>query len=99
MLAALAKTSALEMPENVAALLPKIRRKPIPLARNGKTAAVLVSIREYREIQKTLEFLSNYDGELTEKDERRLAREVAESRKEKPIGEKESEKLLNRILR
>ena len=37
-------SAAIEMPESLAALLPKVRRKPLPLSRKGKTAALLVSV-------------------------------------------------------
>ncbi len=47
--------SVLEMPQNIAALLPKVRRKPLSLARNGKTVAVLISARTYDDFEEIIE--------------------------------------------
>ncbi|MBE8158939.1 MAG: hypothetical protein HAW59_06075 [Betaproteobacteria bacterium] len=93
-----ANVSAPEMPEEIAALLPRVRRKPLPLARNGKTAAVLINIREYQKMADAVEFLSNYDGELSPAEERELIRQVEEARKEPPLGVEESRKLMESVL-
>ena len=47
-------SAAIEMPESLAALLPKVRRKPLPLSRKGKTAALLVSVREYQKLRQAV---------------------------------------------
>lgn len=95
--AATAKISAApEMPESLAALLPKIRRKPLALARNGKTAAVVMSAGQYKKIE---EFMSNYDGELPPEEEAYWAKRADKARKSGFIGAAESQKLTESVLR
>ena len=47
-------SAAIEIPESLAALLPKVRRKPLPLSRKGKTAALLVSVHEYQKLRQAV---------------------------------------------
>lgn len=94
--AATAKVSpAPEMPESLAALLPKIRRKPLALARNGKTAAVVMSAGQYKKIE---EILSNYDGELSPAEERKIFRQIEKNRKKAPLSVEESRQLMESVL-
>ena len=92
MSATIAKTAvAPEMPESVVALLPKVRRKPLYLARNGKTAAVLMSAREYQRLAKLV-------NEMLEAEEDSYwAKIINESPDDEYLSVEESEKLLNRI--
>ena len=84
-------SAAIEMPESLAALLPKVRRKPLPLSRKGKTAALLVSVHEYQKLRQAADML---DDPMTPAAERALAAEADKAMKEKPLSAKESAKFL-----
>ena len=84
-----ARSVAVEMPKNVAALLPKVRRKPVPLSHNGKTAAVLVSAREYEKMKAAI-------AEMEEEEEDRYwlaeVQKVREEAKRNPHTESIAER-------
>ena len=82
----------LEMPKNIAALLPKARGKPLPLAQNGKTAAVLMSVRAY----KIMAALAEEAAEL-EEDRYWAARADKIVETETPLGVEESQKFMDEM--
>ena len=86
-------STAIEMPESLAALLPKVRRKPLPLSRKGKTAALLVSVHEYQKLRQAADMLED-DDPMTPAAERALAAEADKAMAEKPLSAKESAKFL-----
>ena len=70
------KTRALtEMPDSLSPLLAKARRRPVTLSRNGKAVAVLISTREYEELQRAAQaHISDHEDPLSPEEERMLAK-------------------------
>ena len=82
---------AQNMPEALLSLLPKARRGPVPLAKNGKTAAFLVSARDYHKMVA----LANMTDE---EEDRCWAQLIDEQPVEKPISREASRKLTEAML-
>ena len=59
---------SVKMPDSLVALLPKARRRPVALSRNGKTAAFLVGARKYQDMQTVTKAYSRLE-ELTREEE------------------------------
>ena len=57
-----------KMPDSLVGLLPKARRRPMALSRNGKTAAFLIGARKYEDIQTVMHAYSRLQ-ELTREEE------------------------------
>ena len=81
---------AQNMPEALLSLLPKARRGPVPLAKNGKTAAFLVSARDYHKMVA----LANMTDE---EEDRCWAQLIDEQPVEKPISREASRKLMEDV--
>ena len=64
-----------EVPDSLAPLLAKARRRPVTLSRNGKAVAVLISTREYEELQRAAQaHISDHEDPLSPEEERMLAK-------------------------
>ena len=74
------------------------RVRPVAFVRNGKPAAFLVSASEYEKLKEVVDFVSGYDGVLSDEEERALAARAKAATRKGTIGEEESRKLMNRIL-
>ena len=75
---------------------PRIR--PVAFVRNGKPTAFLVSAGEYQKLKEVVDFISGYDGILSDEEERALAAKAKAATKKGTVGKEESRKLINRIL-
>ena len=82
---------AQNMPDALLSLLSKARRCPVPLAKNGKTAAFLVSASDYRKMMA----LANMTDE---EEDRCWAQLIDEMPDEKPISRKASRQLTEDML-
>ena len=76
----------------------KTSPRPVAFVRNGKPAAFLVSASEYEKLKEVVDFVSGYDGVLSDEEERALAARAKAATRKGTIGEEESRKLMNRIL-
>ena len=79
---------SMEMPNSLATLLPKARRHPVALSRNGKTAAFLVGARDYQEMKKFAEEMA---------EDKYWTNVADKAMKEGSLSVKESEKFLNNM--
>ncbi len=96
-------SAAIEIPESLAALLPKVRRKPLPLSRKGKTAALLVSVHEYQKYQKLRQAVAEMEEDENRYWSQQADKARAEYMKNPPkesiaVRDKKFRKILDEII-